>query len=241
MTSFTSEFATPLSRDELDQVADILNAPDVRPFLGGEGDLDPIDTTHKRRVYLRDGALFLFTQFGASAILHSAVKPESRGRVAHSLASEAALDVFTCTGCTEIVTWHKDDQPHARPPKSFGFRRWFSAPKRIDGDDGTWWRLDVADWIARSKACRKEGERVHSAIHAAGELDHEDDPVHDAFVGFVGLCAQRGRLSQGVSVYNYWAALAGYQQVAAVGSNTVQWDGATVSLRPDNYEVQSCL
>lgn len=240
MIPFSSEFATELSQDQFDLIGDILNAPDVRPFLGGEGDLDPIDTTYKRRVYLRDGALFLFTQFGATAVLHSAVKTQSRGRLAHSLASEAAMDLFTKTGTTEIVTWHKNDQPHSRPPKSFGFRRWFSAPKRLEGKDGTWWRLDVADWIAKSRQCRKEGERVHSAIHAAGALDHDDDPIHDAFVGFVSICAKNGRLSQGVSVYNYWAVLAGYEPVAAVGSDTVQWDGATVSLGPEKYEVELC-
>jgi len=80
----------------------------------------------------------------------------------------------------------------------------------------------------RSKNCRDEGRSFHNKLDAAkaetADHSHDDDDVHDHYVGASCLLAIAGNVDKGLMIYNSWAACAGYQPAFVIERDPLKVD-----------------
>jgi hypothetical protein len=192
-------------------INDIANDPDVNPHLGGK----PMDLTEllaESVSFVTEGGAIIFTPINNAAYqFHSLFMPEARGKIALKAARHAAFEMFTTTDAMELITYTADDTPHARPPRTFGFKPWFKRPNSVFGKDTTWFRLSVHDWIMRDKGCLKKGKKFHAQLEALeAHEDHADDDAHNRYVGASVAMSQGGKPDKGLMIYNTFAGASGY-------------------------------
>ena len=105
----------------------VANHPDVRPWLGGEGELDlsPLVSDDRNISLINGFGGFVFRNadgFGFVRELHSMFLPDGWGRAVADAAREAVEYVFG-SGCQLIFTWEQSGHWRSRPPKTHGWKR----------------------------------------------------------------------------------------------------------------------
>lgn len=228
--------------EDIDRLNEIANHSAVFPFIAQ--DKNPIDLTKAfelHRTYISEfGAIMFYNTGGGTYSFHTMFLPEGRGRHALKVAKHAAQDMFTATNAMELVTLTPDNAPHARPPLTFGFRPWFQSKH------GQMFRLNVHDWIMKARACREMGEVFHDKLHEMkAELDaeeHEDDAVHDHYVGASCLMSLAGNVDKALMIYNSWAACAGYAPAFVIERSPLRVDtgDAIWTIANGNLEIEQC-
>jgi hypothetical protein len=225
-----------------DLVNRICNHPDVRPWLGGEGEIDlgpVLADTKNYALFGPEGGFILHAGPGASFEVHSQFTPE--GRNSSIRAMLAGMDyMFTRTQCLQITTFLPDANPRAKAfGRIAGFRDWFRRDNHICGP-GMQGRIDIDDWIARTADLEKDGERFHHALEGAGgETNHAHDSVHERYVGAAYRMFERGQSRKAEALYNRWAANAGYVPVKLISDNppVVDTGNAVVTLDDGQMKV----
>jgi len=221
----------------------IANHPEVKPFVGVDD--NPIEIGEHCRIYENEGRAFVYAQQEPGIWhLHTLSLPDARGRALLQSAKDAATSLFIETDCTWMATITPDDAPHAHPPKSFGFQKWFYRPYGFPrGDVGfTGYRLLVDDWIVRCKTFRTVGKAFHKWLESHKTEDvHPDDAHHDAFAGFAALAATRGQIGKALGVFNAWARCAGYTPIEQVSDNEFFTGDAVIRVHAGKLEMVKCL
>lgn len=208
---------------DVDHLNKILNAVGVKEFMNlpdGADDLEPI---------MWDVG-FLANDHGFLAIenraehhyeFHTAVLPDHRGRDGYKLTRAAAEFMFLQTDCVELHTFVPHDNPNARPPKTFGFKKWFS------NKAGTYYRANIFDWARNAPNLVMWGEFFHRANEEAKcalgstfEI-HEDDVNNDRYGGLAIGMMRNGLISKGIWAYNIWAKTAGYHPIEKISDDPV--------------------
>lgn len=131
------------------------------------------------------------------------------------MARQAAEMAFCATDCIELITRVPVNNKSALAlTNAFGWQFLFSIPNGFKGwkwtCDTNHYRVTLWDWIIASDKLKLIGEGFHLQLEAIGELSHEEDEIHDRFVGYALLCAACGNKIKGVVEYNKWAVFAGY-------------------------------
>lgn len=207
----------------------ICNLPEVRPALGGVGELDvtAVVTNPLNYALRTEHGGFILQAVGAGFYsVHTQFAAEGRGQHAIS-AMKAGLDfMFTRTDAMRIFSHCPDNNPAALAFARAGSARlWFR--KEIDPQLGpgqvvSW---DIFDWATGEQSLEAEGELFHDLLEDAKlQADsplptHDHDEVHNRVVGAVCLMARRGNIRKGVILYNLWAGAAGYQDIALISES----------------------
>jgi hypothetical protein len=196
----------------------VCNHPDVRPWLGGEGEIDTspfVSDPQNYALWFGEGGFILHAGPAASFEVHSQFTPE--GRSSSFEAMRAGMDyMFTRTNAVQLTTFLPDNNPAAKGlALKGGFRPWFRRETSPLGP-GSQARIELDDWIVRTPDLEADGERFHAAVTGAvqkarPELPaHPEDKVHDRYVGAVLRMFERGQPRKGEAIYNRWAVNAGY-------------------------------
>ncbi len=154
----------------------------------------------------------LVTEFGGFVVIkkmagiyecHTQFLPAGRGKHAVDAVNESLRYMFLRTDCIRIVT-----KVHVENKAVQHFTAQFFR-KRGQNGDHFYYSLDFDDWVAKDADCQMAGEQFHKLI--AGKQNHDEDSLHDCYVGAAWLMAQKGNVYKGQLHYNRWAVMSGYE------------------------------
>lgn len=223
---------------------EIANLEAVRPFLGGVGELNLTSIVENPFNYCfmtdeKDGGYILVNKGQGIYEVHSLSSPKGRGKSMFKLMQDARTFMFLQTDITELQTFVPENQPHTILwAKLAGFRENFTRTKCFNYNNemigGSYHSLSYEDWILKDKDNFKIGHLFHSQIEEFELLTHEDDSIHDAWVGSV--CRSKN-LSKAISYYNRWAVRTGYMQLRILTESPFVLDigNAVLQLNADNF------
>lgn len=125
----------------------ILNHPGVLPYIGEGEALDAAKTPPSILTFIEPHRAILFVPVQKGTWeFHTAFLPQARGREGLKMAKECASAMFETFGAQELVTYTPRDCPHARPPRSMGFRQTGTAQNYIRGVSATEYTLTREEW-----------------------------------------------------------------------------------------------
>ena len=209
-----------LNAEKLNYIANDL---EVRPFLGGTNKLDLTEIIENpyNFCFMTDdelGAHILINKQNGVYEVHTISLPEARGKNMLKLMQDARAFMFLQTDCIELQTFVPDEQSQTLLwAKLAGFKQDFRRNNCFDLNGkkigGTYHSMTYAEWVLKDKANTKIGQLFHSQIEQFELLTHDDDPVHDAWVG--ATCRSK-TLPKAISYYNQWAARTAYGTVEIV-------------------------
>lgn len=232
------------------------NHPDVRPWLGGEGELDlsPVVLDPRNIAVSGEHGGFVLQAVGPGEYeVHTIIAPE--GRAGLLSAFRAGLRyVFIRTDALRLLTKVPDCNKAAlRLAKAAGFRELFRREACWTAPDGercgvAYLALEFDDWRALDDTLIADGEwfhdRLDEAKRAAGsELSkHDDDEAHERAVGAAVQMLRAGNAEKAVALYNRWAIFAGYAPLALLSVSPVIVDAvdAVVEVRDQDMGVLLC-
>lgn len=228
---------------------EIANHPDVRPWIGGAGEVDlrrvVANPENVAMRYLGGGLIFERLADGLYEA-HSMFLPERRGRYAVVCMRHALQYLFTATDCLEILTrvpdGNKAADGFARLAGGRELYRLEHDPK-MGGAAVSVRSLTLDAWRAASPDCLAAGEEFHDILERAGEHDgHPEEPAHDRAVGSAVLMIRAGNYAKAVWSYNRWAVMAGYQPVelASHAPVIISMGKAFVAMLDGRIEVMKC-
>jgi hypothetical protein len=127
--------------------------------------------------------------------------------------------MFTRTPAIQLTTFLPDNN-HAAKGLGLkgGFRDWFRREQHPCGP-GMQARIDIDDWICRTRDLEADGEKFHTALEEAKKASgsslpvHGHDPIHERYVGAAYRMFTRGQAKKATSLYNRWAVNAGYAPI----------------------------
>ncbi len=224
---------------------EVANHPDVRPWIGGEGEVDLAPIVEDL------DNLAIVTQYGGWVLhhvgpgvyeIHSLFLKEGRGRHFRDAAFEMLRWVFTHTDGVEILTKVPDNNRGAGMACAWvGFRERFHRENAwLEGVGVSFRALTIDDWYVRDPLTQKAGQAFHEAVEIAkgptGE-HHPEDPAHDQAAGAAVLMAQAGNMAKAVAFYNRWSVFAGYQTIEQIGAQIVDIRDAMVEISPQAINV----
>lgn len=211
---------------------EVCNHPEVRQWLGGEGQIDVsavVSDPQNYTLWFGTGGFILTAGPAASFEVHSQFLPEGRS---HSFeAMRAGMDyMFTRTNALQLTTFLPDNNPAAAGlALKGGFKKWF---RRERHPCGAGWqaRIDIDDWISGAAELEADGERVHGAMEEAlaktrPDLpDHPEDAAHNRYVGACLRMAGRAQCRKAEAIYNRWAVNAGYTPTTLISEAPPTFD-----------------
>ena len=230
---------------------DVSNHHEVRPTLGGSGDVDwsaIIDDPENIALVCEGGGWVFQMLMPGLYEAHSQFVPERRGKIVVDAAREAVRYMFAGTGCVEIVSKVPQNNNGAIGlARSMGFREKFRRDDAWEtGVAISYVGLGLDRWRMSDPECLVWGRKFHDVLKAAGGAEHADDEVHDRAVGAcVMTCLQDGpdgvwRVGEaiprkGVGLYNQWALFVGYAPIHLLSEDPVVVDiqEAVIGLTPD--------
>lgn len=207
--------------------------PEVLPWLGYPAEITEPDFT--RVVSNPANVCFLTSDRGGGYILekkqpglyyaHTLAMPEARGRAMYRLMLDGFARMFQATDCIEIVSMVPKGNDNAESwAKLAGFRDTFVRPlgaflmgERVDAQFKS---VTYGDWAQRDAECAHLGQLFHERLQASGaHQNHDEDPVHNCWVGATIAGAIQGNLIKAVGLYNRWACVAGYEEAEIISAN----------------------
>lgn len=228
----------------------LINHPDVRPGVGGEGvlDLAPVVMNPANHLLMADGGGFLLVNLGGGTYeVHSQFLPEHRAGAIQAM-REGMEYMFERTDCQRLLTRVPDGNLGAKGiARAGGFRELFRRDDERCGPT-SFQGLGLLEWAMRAPRIDADGARFHDAIEAAKVAQgsvlpvHPVDEAHDRAVGATYRMVRAGNVQKGVDFYNSWALFAGYAPVTLISANPPVIDvvDAVVGWSGSDMEVLLC-
>lgn len=146
---------------------------------------------------------------------------------------------FKNTDTVEIYTKIPTDNTQAIKLAEASWMRYqYTLNNAYKGKECLFYVISLQDWINNDKSLLKSGEEFHNAV----EPDHGKEDGHDLYVGAAIEMVKVGMVAKGITTYNKWADIAGYEEVELVSvdplvvdirTHLIKWDGL-------NMEVEKC-
>lgn len=233
------------------------NNPNVRPLLGGEGEIDlsgvvanPANFTFTSEI----GGIILIRLYGddysAAYEAHSIFRPYSSPRRVLGIMRQVIDYMFTETDCALICTKVADNNPGAAwlAEKGHFVREAHRKDAWAPGVGTSYMKLPLDRWPDLCSTATEQGRAFHALLEAAKRVegsilpDHPEDAAHDAAVGASILMIKAGNVVKGINFYNKWASFAGYGAIALISEQPVVVDvrDAIVGLVNGRLEVLQC-
>lgn len=198
----------------------IANDSQVRPFLGGKGELDLTNIVSNTSNFCfmtncQKGAHLLLNKGNGFYETHTLSLPEARGRAMYKLMQDARAFMFLNTDCVELSTFVPDGQKATFlwAIKS-GFRELFKHNDcfNFNGNQvgGSFFSQTYEDWVLKDKKNLVVGQVFHEGLHKLDLASHKEDAVHEAWAGATVRGCFAGTALKVVSYYNKWACRTGY-------------------------------
>lgn len=215
---------TPASPEHATEVLNrVANNPAVRPWLGGEGEIDLTDLLedeHNRAFVGATGGFIAHRLMPGIYEVHSIFE----GAGAIQLARESLRYMFGATDCVRLVTKVPDGNLRAAGLcRMAGFQEEFRREAVWPSPDGmvgvSYQVLTFERWRASDPELPALGAEFHDWLEAeklaAGSPlpTHPHDEAHDRAVGASFLMIKNGMAQKGVLTYNLWATFAGYASI----------------------------
>jgi hypothetical protein len=231
----------------------IVNQPDVRPLMGGEGELDLIPAAlDPKNVFLEGerGGFAVMPLYEGVYECHTIFPSMVNAREVVREMREAMAYMFLETDCQEIKTkvpFVNEGAIHLA--KLGGFVEEFHREGAWAGGTGvSYQKLPLDAWARTCSTVAEQGRMFHGLLEArkranGSELPtHPEDSAHDIVVGTSVAMIKAGNLVKGVNHYNKWAIFAGYGQITIVSENPpiVDIGDAVMGLRNGELEVLQC-
>jgi len=228
----------------------VANHPEVRPYLGGSGELDLAPLIDKSFTFQNEhGGFVVHPILPCIYEVHSLFLPEGKG-TAYELAVSSIRAMFAGTDCARLVTKVPDNnEAAAHLARKVGFREEFRREKVEMFDCGVSYQtITVERWRDSDPDCLAAGEWFHKRIEQErhGKLAHlpehpDEGEAHDRAAGACVLMCRAGQPEKGAAFYNMWAAFAGFPPVTVLESGALDiGSGVVVRIRGDDFEVVEC-
>lgn len=236
----------------------VINHPEVRPWVGvpGQGyiDVSPVVADPRNVLLMAEGGGFLFQQLMPGIYeVHSQFLPEHRGAHVFKAAQDAERFMFTRTDCIEIrskvPSGNMAALGFARAMKyELQYQRQNAWPTEAGLVSCRYYARTINQWANRCEALEATGEWFHhkleAAKHAVGATSpiHDDDPIHDRFVGATCEMIMSGQIAKALQFYHQWAVFAGYGPVSVIAENPIVLDigDALIAVQQDDFTVILC-
>jgi hypothetical protein len=240
----TARRATPMDNDLLYR---IVMHPEVRGWVSHDGapDFDPHPYTREGSEHIAivvDRGCFLLPrlEMGAYAV-HTQFLPNGRGANAVREAGYMLNWMFLNTDAEQIVSMVPDNNPQAlRFAHQMAFRDTYRREGKwvVDGVKHAlqYLRLDLDEWVLSRPELRAIGQGFHEQL-GPEHVNHEEDPLHDAYVGAAFAMIQVGRAQKGQWLYNRWARATGYHPFTILSTEPMRLDLGTCTVRIDSDQV----
>jgi hypothetical protein len=206
----------------------VVNHPDVRPWLGGSGEIDlseviadpaniTLETEHGGYILARHP--YMHGVYEA----HSQFLPEGRGEEAAKARDEGFRWLFTHTDCIEVITRVPSSNRAALAyTKQSGFLPTFvqdGAFRDSAGEvqDNHFFSLPLIRWAMLDEQTLADGHAFHEALEAAKakagseRVAHADCDAHDRIVGAAFAMIRAGNTRKAIAFYNGWSTVTGYE------------------------------
>ncbi len=206
-----------------ERINEIANDPSILPWI--QGDQSSLDFSS---VVSDENHIFLVGKYGYVHFIkmqpgiyqfHTCVLPEGRGQWMLDGAQSAFHWMFCKTDAFELMTHCPNGNLASKAGAravgcTFSFRTkeiWPFQGKKICLEV---WSIILQNWVRISPYLVESGKLFHSKLEKLGEVSHDDDEEHDRQVGCAVEMIRNGRVSKGVSTYNRWSLMAGYQPIS---------------------------
>lgn len=219
-----------------ERINEIVNHPSVFPHVKGlhvDGlDLKNITGNPKNICLLGEHGCVIFVKHQPGVYeFHTCVFPEGRGPWMIEGSREAFRYMFTRTDAFELMTKCPDGNVAAKAgARAVGCLFRFST-RPIWPVDDTIVAVDVhsiiiQEWVKTADVL-ESGQWFHEMLEAqykqkgADIQIHENDPVHDRYVGATVEMMRYGQIMKAIYFYNRWAAMSDYRKISLVSTNPV--------------------
>lgn len=234
----------------------VVNHPDVRPWVGGDGplDLSPVVADSNNYLLMGEGGGFLLVQQEPGIYeVHSQFLAGNRGEAVVQAAHDASRYMFTRTDCIEIRTKVPNGNVAAAAlTRRMGWEFQFERANAWQTASGLtsvrYFAKTINQWANTAPGIADTGhwfhEKLEDAKIAAGSAMpiHDDDDAHDRYVGATCEMVMAGQFAKAMAFYHRWAPFAGYAPISVIATNPLVIDigDALLAVRNDNYEVLLC-
>lgn len=218
----------------------IANDPDVRPHLGGEGELDLTRTIENADNFLirTDGGGFIAVKMGSGYYeTHTISRPGSFSEMLE-LGRYSLAYMFIHTDCLEIFTRVPEGNAGAMVlAKRLGFKDYYVQKDWSDGKSATVMQMTLDSWVFRSTDALIEGRLFHDSIA------HVDEDRHDRCAGAALLMAKAGNVVKGFATYDRLSKAHGYEtaNLISVQPPLIRMGNSVIGLNDGKVEVMKCL
>lgn len=226
----------------------IVNDPTVHPYISlpGQGRLDaaPLLADKHNVCLVGEHGCFIFERHEPGVYeVHTTFLPDGRGKYALVAAQWARRYMFVATDAMELLT--KVPRANIRAAaltRRLGFSHEFTL--------GGWeyqgrttpidfYVLRYPQWLRCEQSLAESGEWFHQRLEELGHSpDHDDDLVHDRYVGATVQMILAGQVGKGIVLYNRWARFSGYQTIALISATPLVIDIVDAQLSVKDYDIE---
>lgn len=227
-----------------DLVNGVVRHPEIYPYVT-DANSPPAEEFDATQILLDNGnyalsvhegdelmGVFLFTRITDTTYeVHTCLLPNCRGQKAAQAAQDVVHWMFARSFCNRIVTRCPDNNPRAkRFAQSAGLVVDYYLKDSFPSHDGVIGQsilsIDLNSWLRKpNKRLIDAGEKFRQSLERFTDEPRDQDEVHDTMIGLAVLLIQAGLNAKGMHIYNEWAVIAGFPQVAYLGARE---DGAHI-------------
>lgn len=236
----------------------LINHPEVRPWVAdmGDGVLDlSARVADFNNVLLvgEHGATLCFKLMPGIYEVHSQFLESGRGKYALDFVRAGSRWMFTHTDAYEIIT--RVPQTHKAATGltiAAGMRLEMTVPdgcqfrgERVPVDI---YSFRIQDWIVKARGLEEVGRKFHddmlAAVRKAGITapPHDDDPLHNKYVGAALEMFQSRQAVKGADFYNRYCQMVRHVtiELLALDPPTIRFDVGIMRLVDGKLEVAPC-
>lgn len=228
-------------------INEIMNHPDVRrafdvPSMEGK----PLDFTNfinnpNNIGLVWKGVCCIFKRVMAGLYeCHFAALPEYRGKRGMPAALKAFEYVFTQTDAIEVITKCKvDDVASNAGARSVKFQEVLVTRPMTESSHGLvsmrTYSMTIQNWAVWAPGLVEQGHAFHDKIKAL----HDNDDVHNRYVGGAMLMLYGGQHMKAIGFYNRGAIMSGYRPIKILSTNPFIVDiiEAKIQINGNDFEV----
>tara|TARA_B100001093_G_scaffold474112_1_gene498547 strand:- start:608 stop:1330 length:723 start_codon:yes stop_codon:yes gene_type:complete len=196
----------------------IANLPDVFPYVSWTDDkidLQPLVDSDQCIIFENDpyGCFVLAQSDYESYVVHTLFNRKTPPNVVMETAKKSTWLSFIELDVFDLTSSACQSNPAAyRLMRKNGFTPLFDSPSRfVKGKKQRMCRLTIDDYIINNDFLQRVGGDFHKLVEET--TDHEDDPIHDRYVGAAISMIKAGNIEKAQRVYNKWASLSGYAPI----------------------------
>jgi hypothetical protein len=232
-----------------ERINEIVNHPSILPWVKGKHDALDLKNvaanTNNVCLVGEHGCVIFIKHHVGMYEFHTSVLPEGRGRWMLEGAKFAFEWMFTHTDAYELMTKCPDGNLASKAgARAVGCKKQFrTGPIWPVGDEMVpvdVWSISLPEWASHVDGMVEKGHLFHELLNS--KTPHDDDEVHDRYVGITSEMVRAGQPVKAVYFYNRWAALSGYAliKIESLEPLIIDIRESRLKITNNNFEVLPC-